>query len=182
MTKIITFSLVLASLLFIQCTSDKDKFLIAKDHVGRLNKFSIVDEFDNIYASDSIVKDTIFTNIGVRTQKIQVYEKGGKHLLSITPTTDSIQKVDIVRIFDPRFKTEQGVGLNSTFKDIRDKHEIKKIVTSMNNIVVFLKDSDAYFTIEKKELPANLQYSNTSIEAVQIPDNAKIKYIMVGWE
>ncbi|NKI28016.1 hypothetical protein HCG49_15750 [Arenibacter sp. 6A1] len=182
MTKIISFSLVLASLLFIQCNSDKDKFLIAKDHVGRLNKFSIVDEFDNIYASDSIVKDTVFTNIGVRTQKIQVFEKGGKHLLSITPTTDSIQKVDIVRIFDPRFKTEKGVGLNSTFKDIRDKHEIKKIVTSMNNIIVFLKDSDAYFTIEKKELPANLQYSNTSIEAVQIPDNAKIKYIMVGWE
>ena len=103
-------------------------------------------------------------------------------MLTLTPNKDSIPKIEIIRIYDPRYVTEKGVGLNSTFKDIKDKHTIKKIITALNNVVIFLKDSDAYFTIAKTELPSNLQYGNSDIEAVQIPDKAKIKYMMVGWE
>ena len=52
----------------------------------------------------------------------------------------------------------------------------------MNNVVVLLKDSDLYFTISKDQLPSSLRYaSSVNIEAVQIPDEAKIKYMMVGW-
>ena len=75
------------------------------------------------------------------------------------------------------------MGLNSTFKDIKDNYSIRKVITSMNNVVILLKDSDMYFTIDKKELPSSLQYgSSRNIEAVQIPDKAKIKYLMIGWE
>jgi hypothetical protein len=53
----------------------------------------------------------------------------------------------------------------------------------MNNVVILLKDSDLYFTIDKKELPESLRYNaNTKIEEVQIPDKARIKYMMVGWD
>ncbi|MEM9144129.1 MAG: hypothetical protein AAGA86_14160, partial [Bacteroidota bacterium] len=83
----------------------------------------------------------------------------------------------------PRYTTEKGVGIQSSFKDIKDNHNIKKVITSMNNVLVLLKNSDTYFTISKEELPANLRYSsNTKVEAVQIPDKAKIKYMMVGWD
>jgi hypothetical protein len=48
--------------------------------------------------------------------------------------------------------------------------------------VVLIKYSDIYFTIDKKELPSSLRYaSSVNIEAVQIPDTAKIKYMMLGW-
>jgi hypothetical protein len=53
----------------------------------------------------------------------------------------------------------------------------------MNNVVILLNDSDIYFTISKEELPSSLRYaSSVNIEAVQIPDDAKIKYMMVGWD
>jgi hypothetical protein len=53
----------------------------------------------------------------------------------------------------------------------------------MNNVVIFLSDSDMYITIDKEELPESLRYAYAGdIEAVQIPDVAKIKYIMVGWD
>jgi soluble P-type ATPase len=84
---------------------------------------------------------------------------------------------------DERFVTEEGVSKLSTFKEIRENYSIKKIITSINNVVVLLKDSDLYFTIDKKELPESLRYNaNSKIEEVQIPDNAKVKYMMVGWD
>jgi len=87
------------------------------------------------------------------------------------------------KIQDARFKTEMGIGLNSTFKEIKDKYQFGKILTSTNNVVVFIKNSDLYFTIDKAELPSSLRYaSSVNIEAVQIPDKAKIKYMMLGWE
>ena len=103
--------------------------------------------------------------------------------MTLTPSSDSIPTIENVRIHDPRFVTEKGVGTLSTFKDIKQKHTIKKILTSTNNILVILKDSKVYFTIDKAELPSSLRYSSSvNIEAVQIPDKAKIKYMMVAWD
>src|SRR5690554_2467710 len=182
MSRFPLFAVALFSLLFIQCNTNSD-FLITKDQVGKLGKLNTLEELETLFAGDSIVRDSTFTQIGSRVNKINIYEKGGAQLLALTPSTDSIPKIEIIRIYDPRFVTEKGVGLQSTFKDIRDKHQIRKIVTSLNNVVIFLKDSDAYFTIAKTELPSSLQYaSSVNIEAVQIPDAAKIKYMMVGWD
>lgn len=182
MSRFSLFAIALSSLLFIQCNTNSD-FLISKDQVGNLGKSNTLEELEALFPRDSIVRDTALTRIGPKVNKINIYEKGGTQLLTLTPSLDSIPKIEIIRIYDPRFVTEKGVGLQSTFKDIREKHQIRKIVTSLNNVVVFLKDSDAYFTIAKTELPSSLQYaSSVNIEAVQIPDAARIKYMMVGWE
>ena len=96
---------------------------------------------------------------------------------------DSVQKIVNIQIYDTRYLTEKGIGINSTFRDIKDNYSIKKIITTFNNIVILLKDNDMYFTIDKKELPANIRYNTKiNVEAVQIPDVAKIKYFMIGWE
>ncbi|MEA1785841.1 hypothetical protein U1E44_07045 [Arenibacter sp. GZD96] len=168
---------------FIQCKSENNQqFLITADSVGKISRSSAFSDLETLFASDSLVKDTTRITLGANTSKVSVYEKGGRHLLTLTPSTDSIPKVENIRIFDPRYKTEKGVGLHSTFKDIKTHYNIKKIVTALNNVVVFVKGSDVYFTIDKQELPASLRYaSSVTIEEVQIPDAAKIKYLMVGW-
>lgn len=168
---------------FIQCQQGDKGFLITSDSVGKLHRSTAFSELDVLFASDSVVKDTIRIQLGTRVDKVRVFEKGGIHLLTLTVSTDSIPRVENVRIHDPRFVTDKGVGLNSTFKDIKGNYPIKKIVTSMNNIVVFLKGNGLYFTIDKQELPPNLRFANNvDIEEVQIPDAAKIKYLMIGWE
>jgi len=163
------------------CKEKDTTFLIANEKIGKLDNISLVRDLELIYEGDSLVKDTLSSRIG-RQRKIKIYEKGGKHLLTLTPTDDSIPKIENVAIKDPRFQTEGGIGLKSTFKDIQDQFEIKKIVTTLNSVVIFPKKSNLYFTIDKEELPANLRYTTTHIDAVQIPDEAKIKYLMVGWE
>lgn len=173
-----------AFILFMNCTKEVDTtFLITTTSIGKLEKSSLARDLEVIYDQDSIVKDTAKLMIGFGAKKIEIFEKGGGHLLTLTPNTDSIASIQNVRIQDERFKTEKGIGLNSTFKDIKDNYEIGKLLTSMNNVVVFIKNSDLYFTIDKKELPENLRYNaNNDIEEVQIPDKAKIKYMMLGWE
>ncbi len=171
-------------LLIIGCEKEIDTtFLITKDAIGKLDKISLTRDLDVIYSNDSIVKDTTYINTSNNSKKIKIFEKGGKQLLTLTPNSDSIPTIENIRIEDSRFVTEKGVGLKSTFKDIKDNYTIRKVITSMNNVVLLLKDSDIYFTISKDQLPSSLRYaSSVNIEAVQIPDDAKIKYMMVGWD
>jgi hypothetical protein len=174
------FSLILIT----RCEEEKNpKFVITSSQVGKLDKNSLARDLELIYADDSLAMDTVKLNFGSGASKIKIFEKGGAHLLTLTPNMDSIPTMQNVQINDPRYSTVDGLTINSTFKDIKEKYKIKKIITSINNVVILLKDSDIYFTIDKTQLPANLRYSaNTNIEEVQIPDNAKIKYMMIGWD
>lgn len=180
MKKIIAIVTLLASI-FSSCEEKDTTFLITNDSIGKLNKISLARDLELIYADDSIVKDTFNSKLGPAYQKVKVFEKGGKHLLTLTPSEDSIPKIENIRVFDPRYTAENGIGLKSTFKDIQDNYSIKKIVTTLNSVVIFVKENQMYFTIDKDQLPANLRFGTNSIEAVQIPGEAKVKYLMIGW-
>ncbi|MEO9511919.1 MAG: hypothetical protein ABJN84_11425 [Flavobacteriaceae bacterium] len=165
----------------LSCEKKDTSFLISENSVGPLLSSTPVSDLEKVFAQDSTVKD-ISELKGLQSNKIKVFEKGGKHLLTLTPNNDSIPKIGNIRVFDERYLTDHGIGLLSTFKDIQGKYPIKKIVTTLNSIVIFPKESNLYFTIDKEELPANLRYTTSNIEAVQIPENAKLKYLMLAWE
>lgn len=176
------FSTLLFFCLITACTKETDpRFNVTSEGVGLISKITAVSDLQNIFASDSIVMPATLPDGKPASKLIEVYEKGGTPLLSISPTADSIPRVANVRIHDPRYVTPEGVNVLSTFKDIREKLKVKKVVTSLNNVVILIRDSDLYFTISKEELPAELRYANTEIDLIQIPDKAKIKYMMVGW-
>ena len=185
MRKISSFLILVVLIIgFSACKKERDPyFLITSDQAGLLQRNVSIEEAEKLYESDSIVKDTLQLALGVGNGKLKLYERGGKHLLTLTPGNDSVQNIEHVLIADPRFTTMEGIGLQSTFKDIKEQYEIDKILTSLNNVVVLLKDSDIYFTIDKQELPAHLRYTKTrDIELVEIPDQAQLKYFMVGWD
>lgn len=167
---------------FWQCQKQQDlRFSIRKDGVGLVNQNTPFSEIATLYATDSVVTDSVYSL--AKGQRIRIFEKGGTELMSINASSDSIPGIGNIRIHDPRFLTQNGIGLNSTFKDIKEQYEIKKVVTSLNNVVVFVEGIDLYFTINREELPASLRYTrDVNIEAVQIPDKARIKYLMMAWE
>ena len=175
---------LLLALPLMHCKEDKDpNFLITNSQVGKLVRNSTVTDLERLFASDSIVRDTLQPTLVPNSKTIKIYEKGGLQLLKLTANSDSISKIGIIQVLDPRFRTEEGIGLQSTFKEIKDRYVIKKIVTSLNNVIIFIENSDVYFTIDKKELPASLRYDTSiDIEEVQIPDDSKIKYMMIGWD
>lgn len=176
----------LTALLFIQCNKKNDPFLIKDGAVGSLTREMKLKQVDSLYKTDySIVKVNSSPNAIETHGEVEIYDKEGEKLMIISPEdeSDPNSRISTVHIFDPRFKTEKGLTTASTFKDVKDNYTIDNILTTINSIIIFLKDSDLYLTIDKTNLPEDLRYKmDLKVEAEQIPDSAPIKYFMVGWD
>jgi hypothetical protein len=177
-------SLLITGILLTSCTKKQDPFLISAKSIGLLNDSTQVRELKEIFSQDSIVFRTNDLEFIGNKSDIEVFDKTGKHLLVLTPETfqDSTSTIKTIKIIDARFKTIKGLSNASTFGDINNNYKISSIQNTLRNVVVFVNEIDAFFTIDKKELPAELQFNpSVQIEAIQIPEKAKIKYFMIGW-
>ncbi len=178
-------ALVSVTLLFIQCKEEINPFLISNDSVGTLTRGMTIKEIDSTFAKDSIVK-LYAQNEELPTQgEVEIYEKNGTKLVSISPVTnnDPDALISNFQFFDPRYKTDKGLNLSSTFKDIKANYKISNIETTISTVVIFLEDNDLFINIDKNELPENFRYNpNLVIDITNIPDEAKIKYFMLSWK
>ena len=178
-------ALVSVTLLFIQCKEEINPFLISNDSVGTLTRGMTIKEIDSTFAKDSIVK-LYAQNEELPTQgEVEIYEKNGTKLVSISPVTnnDPDALISNFQFFDPRYKTDKGLNLSSTFKDIKANYKISNIETTISTVVIFLEDNDLFINIDKNELPENFRYNpNLVIDVTNIPDEAKIKYFMLSWK
>lgn len=182
--KNILFTLILTSIILTSCKKETNPFSISKQNIGLLTDSTQVKDLEAIYIKDSIVKSIAGDEFTGTINDIEIYEKGGKKLLALSPTQalDSTATISTIKIYDARFKTEKGINTLSTFGDIKANYKISSIQNTLRNVVVFVNENNTFFTIDKKELPAELRVDlSAKIEAVQIPDEAKIKYFMVGW-
>ncbi len=182
--KKIILSLIIITALFASCSKEKDPFLIGNKNIGMLTDSTKVADLDMIFPNDSIVKLSNTEAFQNANYDIDIYDKSGNVLLVLSPNKmiDSTATISTIKVVDPRYKTEKGISTKSTFGDIQKQYKISSIQNTIKNVVVFVNEINAFFTIDKKELPASLQFdSNAKIEAIQIPETAKIKYFMIGW-
>ncbi|WP_298904985.1 hypothetical protein [uncultured Psychroserpens sp.] len=178
-------ALIIVTLCIQSCTKEKkqDPFQIGKQHIGLLSDSTMVKDLDIVFSKDSIVTSIKGDEFAGDDNDIEIYIEGKKSLI-LTPsqTLDSTAVISSVQILNENFKTDKNISTLSTFKDIKDNYKISSINNLISSIVVSVNEINASFTIDKKELPANLRFDMTlNIEAVQIPDNAKIKYFMLHW-
>ncbi len=184
MKKYSIIALILSITLFISCNKEQDPFQIATNNIGNLTDSTQVKDLKMVFANDSIVTSVSGDEFSGSTNDIIVYDKGGKELLVLSPSQslDSTATIRTVRVIDERFKTPKGLNANNTFKDAKDNYKISSIQNSLRNIIVSIDDINAYFTIDKNELPAEMRFDmNLNIEAIHIPDNAKIKNFFIQW-
>jgi hypothetical protein len=175
----------LSALVFVQCETQQDPFEVSEDRVGLLTKEVQIKQLDSIFKMDSIVKLSSIENALGTQGEVEVYEKGGKKLLTVSPhdETDPNSTIQSIQLFDERYKTEKGLSVKSTFKDIKENYTIKNMMTSISTVLVFLEDSNVFITIDKKQLSENARYDpSLKIEASHIPDTATFKYVMIGWD
>lgn len=166
------------------CKKEINPFLISKHNIGHLTDSTQVKELESVFINDSIVKYVSGDEFTGNINDIEIYEKGGKPLLVLSPSQslDSTSTFRTVKVVDPRFSTRKGLSPNSTFKDINANYKISNIQNSLRNIIISVNEINAYFTIDKNELPANMRFDmNLKIEAIQIPEEAKIKDFYLYW-
>mgnify|MGYP003677752556 FL=1 len=179
------FFIGLVVFLFVQCAKEKNPFLISNNAVGNLTIGMKIKQVDSIFAMDSIVRLSPRQNQSSSFGELEIYEKSGKKLLLISPENnyDPDALIENFQFFDDRYKTVKGLNINSTFKDIKENYEIANIETTLSTVLIFLKDSDLFINIDKKELPENFRYNpNLVIDVTNIPNEAKIKYFMLSWK
>lgn len=180
------FALLVCAIFLSSCTNDKapDPFLIQKHHIGLLTDSTQVKDLDAIFKNDSVVRYIAGDEFAGSINTIEVFEKSGEKLLDLTPkeALDSTSVIESVRIMDKRYKTPKNITLLSTYKEIKEAYKISKVDNLIDYIVVSVNEINASFAIDKKELPAELQYDmDIIIEPIQIPEKAKIKYFMIHW-
>src|SRR5690606_38541094 len=84
--KKLTFLLLLIAILFIQCTKENDPFLITKNQIGNLHNEIMIRQIDSVLEQDSIVYFTPETSFLAQSEQVEVYEKGGKLLMTLSPS------------------------------------------------------------------------------------------------
>ncbi|MGC6431274.1 MAG: hypothetical protein ACON5F_09560 [Jejuia sp.] len=171
-------------MLFLACEKEQNPFEISKQHVGLLTDSTQVKDLKLVFPNDSIVKRIGGDEFTGRKNNIDILDKTGNTLLVLEPAEalDSASVIETVQIIDERYKTSKNISTLSTFKDIADSYEISRIDNLLTSVVVTVKSLNASFAIDKKELPSNLRVDmDLKIEAIQIPDNAKIKYFFINW-
>ncbi len=175
-------AIVIISILFIQCGNSK--FDIAKGKVGSLTTKTTMQEIDGIFKQDSVVKilseGIKGSNIFQEDDKYEIYEKGGKHLLTIIPQEqlDSVSTIKSIEIFDDRFKTKSGLNIKSTFQEINANNTINKVESSLSSATLFIDNLNATIAIDKQDLGLK-DFSIQKVTKEQIPDLAKIKSLTI---
>jgi len=170
-------------LITISCNKT-DSFIIEKGIVGQITKQTTVKELKTIFKKDSIVSNLSEGALGDRyfqeDDEYEIYEKNGKHLLTIIPKQqlDSTSTIRSIEIHDSRYKTNTNLNLNSTFSEINANNNINKIESTFSTAILFINDVNATIAISKKDLGIN-EFSTQKVSLEQIPDLAKIKSFVV---
>ena len=178
----LTLIILVFSVLIISCTGN-NKFTVEKGKVGMVTTTTAVKDLDNIFKNDSIVKnlsegaqgDNYFQD----DDEYLIFEKGGKHLLTIIPKDqlDSSSTIKSIKIYDARFKTKKGLNLSSNFSEIYVNNTLR-VESTLQSITLFLDELNATLTIDKEELGLK-DYSTQQVSLEQIPDLAKLKSFIV---
>tara|TARA_B110000483_G_scaffold147958_1_gene176519 strand:- start:629 stop:1069 length:441 start_codon:yes stop_codon:yes gene_type:complete len=145
----------------------------------------MIKELKTIFKNDSLSKFIGGDEFTGSTNTISVYEKeSGALLLELEPNSalDSLSTIRTVRIMDPRYKNQDGINSLSTFGELNFNYKISSIQNTLRSLIISVNDINAYFTLSKKELPEEMRYKmNSKIEAISIPESAKIKDFYLQW-
>jgi len=177
-------TIAIFNLLIFSCSTSYDTKLISKQSIGLLTDSTQVKDLESIFPDDSIVKFTKKNRFNTANRNIEIYKKSGEKLLTLTPKKlkDSLTTIKLIEINSNTFKTNRGLHLKSTYKILKENYKISSIQNSLKNIIISVDEINSFFTIDKNDLPAELRFDMTlKIEAIQIPEDAKITGFYIQW-
>jgi len=162
------------------------EFTIEKGKVGKITQSTQVQELAKIFKNDSIViklgelkkgtdKNKYFTD----DDEYMIYNKEGKHLLTIVPIEqhDSLSTIKSVEIFSNKYQTKEGISLYSPYRDINSAYNIS-ITNTLLSAHIDIDKLNATMSIDKKEIGVN-EFNREKIRKDQIPDLAKINHFTI---
>jgi len=175
--------IAITAIVFASCSKEQDPFEWNKDRIGMLTKDAKVYQIDSLFANDSIINPLKGDEFANGPTTIEIFEKGGKHLLSLSPyDADSTSTIENIRVRDNRYVTAQGISIDSDFKTITTAYKVSSIDNMINSAVIWISDENFYFTVSKENLPQEVKFDlSATVEKTMIPDTAKPEFVFISW-
>lgn len=177
------------SVFFLVLTScgDHNNYVVEKGKVGNITKETTIQDLNVLFAKDSIVstlsEGALGDNYFQDEDNYKIYEKGGKHLLTIVPKEelDSTSTIKSIEIHDSRFHSKQNINLKSNFSEINTAYAKIRIESTLQSVTLFIDEINATIAIDKEELGLS-DFSTQKVALEQIPDLARIKSFVIWFD
>jgi len=142
-----------------------------------------INEFISLVQQKYDVKKEIMQLEGDDYDIYNVY-KNGEKIYSVEPDFDNPSIVWRFWIYSPKFKTEKGIGVGSTFAEIKSKYHIEYIQTEGVGLGVKVKETPASFYMDCSKLSRewwNNWWEKIDNDVNDIPENLPIQEIII-WD
>lgn len=175
------------SVFFLIGCNNHSKFVIEKGKIGDVNGETTIKDLKSIFERDSIVstlsEGALGDNYFQDDDKYLIYEKGGKHLLTIIPKEqlDSTSTIKSIEIHDSRFHTKDNIDLNSSFSEINAVDNNIRVESTLSSVTLFLDEINATIAIDKEELGLS-KFSTQKVSLEQIPDLARMRSFVLWFD
>ena len=170
-------------------TDDKSQeFLFTSRQVGNITNGTTVNDLYELYGTDKVKKVEILTNPATNKKEESYYilDKNNKVILDAIPKEDQLKRARINRISikDDRFVSDKGIGLKSSLAEIKEAYPTYQFLPSTENIVMYIPDLNANFTLNRKTLGQKQWWDTTTntIIADSLSGKARITDIDIYWD
>jgi hypothetical protein len=168
-------------LLIVSCAQKDDTYTFDSNRVGPVEWNTDFAEVENLFPGDSVVRDSVELQFGASYYNYSVYRSRDSLLLVVSPHRDSIGKIGSIRIVNGLYTTKDGLGPGSTFGEFSKNYQIGQVRSSVFRVGADIKDEKFQLIIPRSELPENLRLPAAPVDAVEIPDDAKVEFITISW-
>lgn len=166
--------------------TEEKTFLIAPNQVGAIKKGMTIKDLYSTLPKNQIKKIKTKNELSAdATDNFYIYDSQNRLLLIVSPETknDEGSRISRVVIKDKRYKTTQGISLQSNVGQIRNAYENTDFIPSINEIIMFVPEIDANFEINPRNLSRNIWNDSTGmILADSIPATTTVTTLAIFWD
>lgn len=156
-----------SSLVFFLCLGFS--FALAQElKPGRVDRVTIgmgVDDFIALYSQEDI--DLIDLQLEALFSPTFQYSTGKNPILQAEIDCDYIWRI---RVFSDQFKTEKGIGVNSTFDQLKRAYKIDAIDSGETNVFAIVRELSMSFALDLPE----------SMGIEDVPGSTRILWVLVN--
>ncbi|MGV3541529.1 MAG: hypothetical protein ACO1OQ_17055 [Rufibacter sp.] len=121
------------------------------------------------------IQETTLSQEGMETKAFEILgERRRTDLVVEQQCTGTNCKVSRISVMNPAFKTPEGVGVGSTFGDIKKSVNITRVGNGEGNFVAISENAKMSFVLDLKDIPAE---KRASLKLKDVPATAVVTKI-----
>jgi len=156
------------------------ELLLAPQKAGKLTLGMSIDEVYRLFGRESTRPEDLYSE-GHFTPVLQIFLEPNRHEpgLELGIGWEKGWVAVSIMVYDPRFRTEKGIGVGSTLGELRKFYRVKSIYLVEGHLLASVEELQMSFELKLPRFP--LEFVETR-DPKLIPDTAKIIAVQLSRE